>query len=38
MHFGGCHEYQFVAASSREIMSNLARVASSPLAEAMTTS
>jgi hypothetical protein len=38
MHFGGILEYQFVAASSIEMMSNLVRVASSLPAEAMTTS
>jgi hypothetical protein len=35
MHFGGSLDYQFVAASSRQMMSDLARVASSPPAEAM---
>jgi hypothetical protein len=35
MHLGGCLEYQFVAASSREMMSDFVRVASSPPAEAM---
>jgi hypothetical protein len=38
MHLGGSLEYQFVAASYREIMRDLMRVASSPPAEAMTTS
>jgi hypothetical protein len=35
MHFGGSLDYQFVVASSRQMMSDLARVASSPPAEAM---
>jgi hypothetical protein len=35
MHLGGSLEYQFVPAPSREVMINLARVASSPLDEAM---
>jgi hypothetical protein len=38
MHFGRSLEYQFVAASSREMVSDLARVASSPPAEAMSDS
>jgi hypothetical protein len=38
MHFGGSFEYQFVVAYSRGMMSDLARVAWSPLAEAMTAS
>jgi hypothetical protein len=38
MHFGGSLEYQFPAASSREMMRDLARVASSPPAEAMAAS
>jgi hypothetical protein len=38
MHFGGSLEYQFDAASSREMMSDLVRVASSPPAEAMAAS
>jgi hypothetical protein len=38
MHLDGNLEYQFVAASSREMMRDLMRVASSPLAEAMETS
>jgi hypothetical protein len=33
MHFGGNLGYQFAAAPSREMMRDLARVASSPLAE-----
>jgi hypothetical protein len=35
MHFGGNLAYQFVVASSREMMSDLARVASSPPAGVM---
>jgi hypothetical protein len=35
MHFGGSLEYQFAAASSRKMIRDLARVASSPLTEAM---
>jgi hypothetical protein len=35
MQFGGSLEYQFAASSSREMMRDLARVASSPLTEAM---
>jgi hypothetical protein len=35
MQFGGSLEYQFVVASSRKIISDLERVASSPSAEAM---
>jgi hypothetical protein len=35
MHPGGSLEYQFVVASSREMISDLARVASSTLIEAM---
>jgi hypothetical protein len=35
MYFGGSLEYQFAAASSREMIRDLARVASSPPAEAM---
>jgi hypothetical protein len=35
MHHDGSLEYQFSAASSREMMRDLARVASSPPAEAM---
>jgi hypothetical protein len=35
MHFSGSLEYQFVVASSRKMMSDLVRVASSPPAEAM---
>jgi hypothetical protein len=38
MHLSGSLEYQFVAAPSREIMSDLMRVASSPPTEAMVTS
>jgi hypothetical protein len=38
MHLGGSLEYQFVVVPSREIMRDLARVASSPLAEVMVTS
>jgi hypothetical protein len=38
MHLGGSLEYQFTAVPSREIMSDLARVASSPPAEAMVAS
>jgi hypothetical protein len=33
MHFGGSLEYQFVVASSREMMRNLARVALLPMVE-----
>jgi hypothetical protein len=35
MHLGGSLEYQFAGASSREMMSDFVRVASSPPAEAM---
>jgi hypothetical protein len=35
MHFGRSVEYQFVVTSSREMMSDLARLASSPPADAM---
>jgi hypothetical protein len=35
MHFGGSLEYQFAAASSREMIRDLVRVASSSSAEAM---
>jgi hypothetical protein len=35
MHLGGSLEYQFAVASSREMMSDFVRVASSPLVEAM---
>jgi hypothetical protein len=35
MHLGRSLEYQFVVASSREMMSDFMRVASSPPAEAM---
>jgi hypothetical protein len=38
MHCGGRLEYQFIAASSKEIMRDLARVASSAPAEAILTS
>jgi hypothetical protein len=38
MHRGGSLEYQFVVASSREMMSDFARVASLPSAEAMAAS
>jgi hypothetical protein len=38
MHLNGGLEYQFVVASSREMMRDLAMVASSPPAEAMVTS
>jgi hypothetical protein len=38
MHFGGRLEYQFTAASSREMISDLAMVASSPPAKVMATS
>jgi hypothetical protein len=38
MHFGRSPEYQFAATSSREMMRDLVRVASSPPAEAMATS
>jgi hypothetical protein len=38
MHLGGSLEYQIAAASTREMISDFARVASSPPAEAMTTS
>jgi hypothetical protein len=38
MHFGGSLEYQFAATSSREMMRDLAWVASSPPAEAMAAS
>jgi hypothetical protein len=36
MHPGGSLEYQFTAASSREMMRDLVMMASSPPAEAMT--
>jgi hypothetical protein len=35
MHLHGSVEYQFVVVSSREMMRDFARVASSPLAEVM---
>jgi hypothetical protein len=35
MHIGGSLENQFVVASSREMVSDFVRVASSPLVEAM---
>jgi hypothetical protein len=35
MHLGGSLEYQFIATSSRKMMSDFATVASSPPAEAM---
>jgi hypothetical protein len=38
MHFGGSLENQFAAASSREMMRDLVRVASTPPAEAMVAS
>jgi hypothetical protein len=38
MHHGESLEYQFVAASSREMMRDLVRVALSPPAEAMAAS
>jgi hypothetical protein len=38
MHLGGSLEYQFTAASTREMMRDLARVASSPPLEAMVAS
>jgi hypothetical protein len=38
MHFGRSLEYQFAVASSREMMRDLARVASSPSAKAMVVS
>jgi hypothetical protein len=38
MHFGGSLEYQFVAASSQEMIRDLVRVVSSPPAEAMAAS
>jgi hypothetical protein len=38
MHLGGSLEYQFVALSSREMMSDFMRVASSPRAKAMAAS
>jgi hypothetical protein len=38
MHPGGSLEYQFVATSSKEIIRDLARVASSPPAKAMAAS
>jgi hypothetical protein len=38
MHLSKCLEYQFAAAPSREIMSDLMRVASSPPIEAMVAS
>jgi hypothetical protein len=38
MHLGGSLEYQFAIVSSRDMMSDFARVASSPPAEAMATS
>jgi hypothetical protein len=37
MHFGWSLEYQFVVASSREIISDLGKVTSSPLAQEMET-
>jgi hypothetical protein len=38
MHFGESLEYQFATTSSREMMRDLARIASSPSAEAMVAS
>jgi hypothetical protein len=38
MHHSGSLEYQFAIASSREVMRDFARVASSPPVEAMTAS
>jgi hypothetical protein len=38
MHHGGSLEYRFTVASSREIMRDFKRVASSPLAEDMAAS
>jgi hypothetical protein len=38
MHLGGSLEYQFVAASSRKMLSDFARVTLSPPAEAMAAS
>jgi hypothetical protein len=38
MHLGGSHEYQFVVAPFREIISDLVRAASSPLVEVMAAS
>jgi hypothetical protein len=38
MHLGGSLKYQFAVASSREMMSDFVRVASSPPAEAMVAS
>jgi hypothetical protein len=38
MHLSGSLEYQFVVASSREMMRDFMRVPSSPPAEAMATS
>jgi hypothetical protein len=38
MHFGGSLEYQFAVASSREMIRDLAWVASSPPIEAMAAS
>jgi hypothetical protein len=38
MHLGGRLEYQFAAASSKEMMRDIARVASSPPAEAIAAS
>jgi hypothetical protein len=38
MHLGGSVEYQFAVASSREMMSDFMRVASSPPAEAIAAS
>jgi hypothetical protein len=38
MHPGRSLEYQFTTASSKEMIKNLARVASSPLVEAMVVS
>jgi hypothetical protein len=35
MHHGGVLEYQFVAASSKEMIRHFAKIASSPPAEAM---
>jgi hypothetical protein len=38
MHFSGNLEYQFAATSSREMIRDLVRMASSPPADAMTAS
>jgi hypothetical protein len=38
MHLGGCIEYQFADAPSREMINDSARVAWSPLDEAMVAS